>query len=70
MLTPRETDLLNYIIDFKRRNGYAPTVREMCRGINTHSMQHIKSMLERLQDKGYIDYKSKKARTIKINKGP
>lgn len=67
-LTPREEDLLNFIITFKKTNQFAPTVTEMCRGINTKSRTHICYMMENLKKKGYISYKEKTSRSIIVNK--
>lgn len=68
MLTVREQDTLNYIIEFKKVNGYAPTIREICTGINTKSKPHVHAMLESLQDKNYIQYEPGKHRNIKVLK--
>lgn len=67
-LTAREEDLLSFIINFKKTNQFAPTVTEMCKGINTKSRTHICYMLENLQRKGYITYKEKHARSIVVKK--
>lgn len=67
-LTAREKDVLQYIITFKQVNGYSPTVREIAKGINTNSLEHVNSMLQSLYDKGYLTYKQKSPRTIKVLK--
>ena len=67
-ITIRETELLEYIIKFKQTNGFSPTVREMAKGINTKSLNHINTMMYSLQDKGYISLKEKRPRTIVIKK--
>lgn len=68
MLTARENELYNYIVQFKKINGYAPTVREMCTGINTNSIHHVTVMLEHLCDEGYIKMKPKKPRALTVVK--
>lgn len=67
-LTIRESELLEYIIKFKQTNGFSPTIREMAKGINTKSLNHINTMIYSLQDKGYISLKEKRPRTIVIKK--
>ena len=67
-LTIRETELLEYIIKFKQTNGFSPTIREMAKGINTKSLNHINNMIYSLQDKGYISLKEKRPRTIVIKR--
>lgn len=69
-LTPRQNDLLDFIIKFKQVNGYSPTTREMRLGINTKSKSHIEQMLDTLEDENYIKIKRRKGATnvIKICK--
>lgn len=67
-LTARELDTLEYIIEFKKVNGYPPTIKEICQGINTKSNTHVQCMLESLSGKGYIQYKNGKHRSIKVIK--
>ena len=71
-LTPRQNDLLEFIIKFKQTNGYSPTNKEMRVGINTKSKSHIEQMLDTLEDKNYIKIKHRKGATniIKICKFP
>lgn len=65
-LTPREIELLDYIIKFKEVNGFSPTNAEMMLGINTKSSSYIDTALNHLEDKGYIVHRYKKSRTIKV----
>ena len=67
-MSPRQEDVLNFIIKFKQTNGYSPTIREIARGINTNSINHVYTMIEELQDKGYIKFKHGKQRTIVVLK--
>lgn len=71
-LTPRQQDLLQFIISFKQTNGYSPTCKEMRAGINTKSKSHIEQMLDTLEDKNYIKIKHRKGMPsiIKICKFP
>ena len=69
-LTPREKDVLSYIIQFKTVNGYSPNLREIGKGVNTNSFSHVQEMLEDLKDKGYISYKKRQSRTINVLKFP
>lgn len=67
-LTPREQELLHYIIMFKKVNGYSPTLHEMMEGINTKSYNHVRMMLAKLSDLGYIKQKYNKPRAIRVLK--
>lgn len=66
-LTDREKDILKYIIRFKEVNGYSPTVREIARGTYS-SVARVHDTLERLQELGYLQFKSKSPRTINVLK--
>lgn len=65
-ITPRETELLDYIIKFKEVNGFSPSYVEMMVGINTKSSSYIDTALNHLEDKGYIVHRYKKSRTITV----
>ena len=67
-LTSREEDTLRYIIQFKSVNGYSPTVREIANGINTKSTSHVRDMIARLNELGYISEKPNSPRTINVLK--
>lgn len=64
-LTLRESEILNYIIDFKTVNGFAPTISEIAGGLIT-SRSFVRSALYNLQDKGFIRYNPNKRRTIVV----
>lgn len=66
-LTNKQRTVLEYIIRFKEVNGYSPSIREIAKGTYTCSTP-IHTILEELKDKGYIDYKPKQPRTIKVVK--
>ena len=67
-MTEREKDMMQYIINFKKTNGFSPTIREIAKGINTKSIPHVKDMLEHLVELGYITIKHKSPRTIVVKK--
>lgn len=69
-MTEREKELFEFIVKFKQTNGYNPTIRDMCFGINTKSVSHVQEMIERLREEGYIDYIEKISRSIHIKKFP
>ena len=67
-MTVRENELLHFLVTFKIEHGYAPTIQEIKKGINTKSTHHVVTMLEDLQDKGFITFEQNKPRTIVIRK--
>ena len=67
-MTIREKEVLQYVIEFKKVNGFSPTVREIAKGINTKSTDHVRNMLFHLMDLGYISMREKSPRTIVVKK--
>ena len=67
-MRPRQKDVLEFIIKFKQVNGYSPTIREIARGINTNSINHVHTILSELQEMGYIRFVHGKQRTIVVLK--
>ena len=66
-LTKKQTEVLLYITRFREVNGYSPSVREIASGTYTGSTP-IHTILEELKDKGYITYKPRQPRTIRVMK--
>lgn len=66
-MTDKEKELLKYVTEFKKTNGFSPTIREIAHGIAT-CRPYVQTMLERLQDEGYITMKPKSPRTIVVKK--
>ena len=64
-LTIREREILNYIIDFKTVNGFAPTISEIATTLIT-SRSFVRSALYHLEEKGFIRYKPEKMRSIVV----
>ncbi len=53
-----------YLVDSIRKEGYPPSVREICAGVGIKSTSTIHSHLKRLQDQGRILYSPGKRRAI------
>lgn len=56
----------NFIVEFIKNNGYAPSVREICTGINLSSTSRVYAHLLKLEDEGKIQMKKKSTRAIKV----
>ena len=67
-MTNREQDILEYIIEFKKVNGYSPTAKEIMEGVNTKSVNYVSHALDHLMDEGYISMKPRSPRTIVVKK--
>ena len=65
-LTPAQKELYDWLIEYIKSTQHAPSIRQMMKAMNLRSPAPVQSRLERLRNKGYIDWIDGKARTIKI----
>lgn len=56
----------NFIVEFIKNNGYAPSVREICTGTDLSSTSSVYMHLLKLEDEGKIEMKKKSTRAIKV----
>ena len=72
-LTPAQKELYDWLVEYIKSTQYAPSIRQMMKAMSLRSPAPVQSRLERLRNKGYIDWTDGKARTIRIlhqpNKG-
>ena len=68
-LTKKQIIVLNCITDFINKNGYSPSVRELCKLAGVNSPATIHTHLKNLKGKGYIAYIPNINRTIRVIKG-
>lgn len=66
-LTQKEAEILFYIKRVIETQGYPPTVREICKGVNLKSPSSVHGYLERLEAKDYITKTAMKNRSIVLN---
>ena len=70
-MTPRQADLLVFIVRYQRRHrGASPAFAEIARGVGLVSVTSIHHHLRRLQRNGYIDRRYNATREIKVLKLP
>ncbi len=65
-LTPAQQELYDWLIQYINENQHAPSIRQMMKAMNLKSPAPVQSRLERLRNKGYIDWTEGKARTLRI----
>jgi repressor LexA len=65
-ITLRQKEILDFIKETILRNGYPPSVREICKAVHLKSTSSVHSHLEILEGKGYIRRDPAKSRTIEI----
>ncbi len=65
-LTLKEQTMLDLIRQFMMEQGYPPSIRDICDITKFHSTSSAYAYLQKLRDKGVIDYVDGQARTITI----
>lgn len=56
----------NFIVEFIGKNGYAPSVREICSGVGLKSTSTVYGHLLALENEGKIEMKENVTRAIKL----
>lgn len=65
---PRVMDILLFIFDFKDKNDYSPTVREIGNAIHITSTSVVNYYLRRLRTQDFLDFNPREARTLRLTK--
>ena len=65
-LTRAQKELFDWLVSYIDETQHAPSIRQMMRAMNLRSPAPIQSRLERLRNKGYVDWTDGKARTLRI----
>lgn len=65
-ITEKQMRVLAYVKEQIKKNGYAPSVREICQALGLKSTSTVHGYLSRLQKKGLIQKAALKPRTIRI----
>jgi repressor LexA len=68
-LTQKEKEIYRYISECLERNGYAPSVRDICAAMGIKSTSSVHEYLRRLETKGYIKKSSGKSRALSLENG-
>lgn len=55
-----------FLVHYIEKNGFAPSIREICAGTNLKSTSSVCSHLEKLEDEGKIQMKRNSPRAIKL----
>lgn len=66
VLTRKQEETLNVIKKFIAKNGYSPSVREICDIMHLNSTATVFVHMKHLMDKGYIKQASNKFRTLEV----
>ena len=66
-LTPRQKQLLDYLIEFIGSNGYNPSYEEIASGLNLASLATVHKHISALERKKYIRRGHNQSRSIEIS---
>jgi len=65
-LEPKEQLVFDYIKENILKNGYSPSIRDICAALKIKSTSTVHTCLDRLENKGYIQKENGKSRTLRI----
>lgn len=65
-LDSKEQSIFDYIKENILKNGYSPSIRDICTALDIKSTSTVHTCLERLEKKGYIQKETGKSRTLRI----
>jgi len=65
-LTPRQAEVLAYLVDYIAANGYGPTVREISQAFKFRSPVAAQCHLKSLRKKGYVTWMAGSSRSIRL----
>lgn len=68
-LTQKEREVYEYISECLEKNGFAPSVRDICAEVGIKSTSSVHEYLRKLEAKGYIRKSSGKSRALCIESG-
>ena len=63
-LTKKQKDVLDYITEFKRENGYAPTQKEIQAHFGFKSLGSVQDYIRYLKDGGYLNSETNSVRGL------
>ncbi|MEX2582764.1 MAG: transcriptional repressor LexA [Gemmatimonadota bacterium] len=65
-LSKIERRILDYLIDYLKKNTYQPSIREIGKRFGIKSTKTVSEYLQTLADKGYIEREASRSRGVKI----
>ncbi|HIT85103.1 MAG TPA: transcriptional repressor LexA [Candidatus Ornithomonoglobus intestinigallinarum] len=65
-ITEKDREIMDFIYKFGRRNGFPPTVREICGAVGLASTATVHSRLKKLEREGFIEHEDSKNRSLRL----
>lgn len=66
MLTPRQKQILDFVIKYSERKGYSPSLEEIARHFRLRSVGTVHEHVEALRSKGYLNKEDNRSRSIRL----
>lgn len=66
-LTKRQTEILNFIVEYVKENGYAPSYREVGQNLGISSTATVHEHVKNLETKGYLHNVGEAARSLEVD---
>lgn len=63
---PSTVEIISFIDSFINENGYSPSIRDICAGVNIASSSTVHAIMNKFHQDGYIIFNSKIARSIRL----
>ena len=64
---PKKEKIYEYIVNHIQKNGYAPSVRDICKGLKITSTATVAYNIEKLKEEGKINKADFKNRALSVN---
>src|SRR5829696_10030296 len=65
-LSKMERRILDYLVEYLRRNTYQPSIREIARRFGIKSTKTVSEYLQSLADKGWIERDPSRSRGVRV----
>jgi repressor LexA len=66
-LTPRQKEVLDFLVRFTEKNGYSPSYEEIGQGLSLNSLATIHKHVTALAEKGYLKRRYNESRSIEVS---
>lgn len=66
-LTPRQKEVLDFLVAYIERNGYSPSFEEVAMGLNLSSLATVHKHVTALEQKGYVKRRYNESRSIEVS---
>ncbi len=65
-MNKKDFDILDFIKSQTKKNGFPPSVREICSAVGLSSTSSVANRLKKLENFGYLEKSDSKSRTLRV----